>query len=85
MVSHFPVFQILLQIEVGMSMMASPPALSNSAGVLSTPTDFPIFSACVLAIFKLKIVLSDSMSILHMIIDCRLLTGQLSNRTCAPF
>ena len=45
MVGHFPVFQILLRIEVRMSIMASPPAWTNSAGMLSTPADFPIFSA----------------------------------------
>ena len=28
-----------------MSNMASPPAWTNSAGMLSTPADFPIFSA----------------------------------------
>ena len=45
MVGHSPVFQILLQIEVRMSIMASPPGWANSAGMLSTPADFPIFSA----------------------------------------
>ena len=45
MVGHSPVFQILLQIAVRMSIMASPPAWTNSAGMLSTPADFPIFSA----------------------------------------
>ena len=45
MVGHSPVFQILLQIEVRMSIMASPPAWTNSAGRLSTPADFLIFSA----------------------------------------
>ena len=44
MVGHSPVFQILLQIEVRMSIMASSRALTNSAGMLSTPADFPIFS-----------------------------------------
>ena len=41
----FPCLQILLQIEVRMSIMVSPPAWTNSAGMLSTPVDFPIFSA----------------------------------------
>ena len=41
MVGHSLVFQILLQIEVRMSIMASPPAWTNSAGMLSTPADFP--------------------------------------------
>ena len=45
MVGHSPVFQILLQIVVRLSIMASPPAWTNSAGMLSTPADFPIFSA----------------------------------------
>ena len=45
MVDHSPVFQILLQIVVRMSIMASPPAWTNSSGMLSTPADFPIFSA----------------------------------------
>ena len=33
MVGHSPVFQILLQIAVRMSFMASPPAWTNSAGI----------------------------------------------------
>ena len=46
MVGHSPVFQILLQIVVSMSIMASiPAAWTNSAGMLSAPADFPIFSA----------------------------------------
>ena len=45
MVGHSPVFQIVLQIAVRMSVMASPPAWTNSAGMLSMPADFPIFSA----------------------------------------
>ena len=45
MVGHYPVFQILLHIVVRMSIMASPPAWTNSAGMLSTPADFPVFCA----------------------------------------
>ena len=45
MVGHSPVFQILFEIEVRMSIMASPPAWTNSAGMLSTLADFPTFSA----------------------------------------
>ena len=45
MVGHSPVLQILLQTAVRMSIMASPPAWTNSAGMLSMPADFPIFSA----------------------------------------
>ena len=44
MVGHSPVFQILLQIAIRMSIMVSLPAWTNSAGMLSTPADFPIFS-----------------------------------------
>ena len=45
MVGHSPVFRIMLQIEVRMTIMASPPAWNNYAGLLSTPTVFSIFSA----------------------------------------
>ena len=45
MVGHSPVLQILLQTAVKMSIMASPSAWTNSAGMLSMPADFPIFSA----------------------------------------
>ena len=44
MVGHSLVFQILLQIEVRMFIMASS-AWTISPGMLSTPADFPIFSA----------------------------------------
>ena len=40
-----PFFPILLQLEVRISIVASPPVWTNSAGMLSTPADFPIFSA----------------------------------------
>ena len=36
MVGHFPVFQIVLQIAVRMSVMASPSAWINSAGIYAT-------------------------------------------------
>ena len=45
MVGHSPVFPILLQIEVRMSIMAFSPTWTNSAGMLSTPADFLSFSA----------------------------------------
>ena len=45
MVGHSPVFETLSQIEVRMSIMASPPAWTNSTGMLSTPADFPISAA----------------------------------------
>ena len=43
-VGHSPVLQILLQISVRTSVMVSPPAWTSSAGILSTPADFPFFS-----------------------------------------
>ena len=45
MVGRSPVSQILLQIEVRVSIMATSPAWTYSAGILTTPADFPIFSA----------------------------------------
>ena len=45
MVGHVSVFQIVLQIYARTSIMASPPAWTNSASMLSTPADFPTFSA----------------------------------------
>ena len=45
MVGHSPAFQTLLKFVVRMSIMASPLAWTNSAGMLSTSADFPIFSA----------------------------------------
>ena len=44
MVGHSPVFQVLLQIAVRMSIRVSPPAWTNSAGMLSMPADFFIIS-----------------------------------------
>ena len=43
-VGHSPVLQILLQISVKTFIMVSPPACTSSAGILSTPADFPFFS-----------------------------------------
>ena len=45
MVDHSPVFHILLQIEISISILAYPPSWTNSANMLSAPTNFPIFSA----------------------------------------
>ena len=45
MVGHSPAFQIVLQIEIRMSIMASRPVLTNSVDILSTPADFTGFSA----------------------------------------
>ena len=49
MVGHFTVFQIVLQIVVRMSIMASPPAWTISASMFSTSAEFPIFSALTIA------------------------------------
>ena len=43
-VGHSPVFQLVLQTEVRTSTMASPPALTNFAGMLSTPAS--VFDFC---------------------------------------
>ena len=45
MVGYSPVFEILLQIQVRILVMASAPVWTNSAGMLSRPADFPIFCA----------------------------------------
>ena len=47
--SHFPVCQILLQIVVRAVITSSPPAWTSSAGMLSTPADFPFFNDCTAA------------------------------------
>ena len=43
-VGHSPVCQILSQIVVRAVITSSQPAWTNSAGMLSTPADFPFFS-----------------------------------------
>ena len=48
MVGHSPVFKILLQIEIRMSVMASPPAWTNSSSVLSTLGDISVESSSLL-------------------------------------
>ena len=48
-VGHSPVRQILLQIVVRAVITSSPPAWTSSAGMLSTPADFPFFSDCTAA------------------------------------
>ena len=52
MVGLSPVFQVLLQIEVRMSIMSSLPAWTNSAGMLSTPADFPVLWVMSICPFK---------------------------------
>ena len=48
-VGHSPVCQILLQIVVRAVITSSPPAWTSSAGMLSTPADFPFFNDCTAA------------------------------------
>ena len=42
-VGHSPNFQTLLYITVNATIIASPPALINSDGMLSIPAAFPLF------------------------------------------
>ena len=74
MLGHSLVFQILLlQFVVRMSIMASPPALTNSVGMLSTPDDFPIFSA----------LTAVSTSSLHLVsVDSQVLLGPSQSHSC---
>ena len=51
---HSPVCQILLQIGVRAVITSSPPALTSSAGMLSTPADFPFFGDCTAASTSLR-------------------------------
>ena len=53
-VGHSPVCQILLQIVVRVVITSSPFAWTRSAGMLSTPADFPFFSACTAASTSLR-------------------------------
>ena len=48
-VGHSPLCQILLQIVVRAVITSSPPAWTSSAGMLSTPADFPFFNDCTAA------------------------------------
>ena len=48
-VGHSSVCQILLQIVVRAVITSSPPAWTSSAGMLSTPADFPFFNDCTAA------------------------------------
>ena len=53
-VGHSPVCQILLQIIVSAVITSSPPAWTSSAGMLSTPADFPFISDCTAASTSLR-------------------------------
>ena len=48
-VGHSPVCQILLQTVVRAVITSSLPAWTSSAGMLSTPADFPFFNDCTAA------------------------------------
>ena len=52
-VSHSPICQILLQNVMRGVITSSPPAWTSSAGMLSTPADFPFFSDCTVAFTSL--------------------------------
>ena len=53
-IGHSPLRQILLQIVLRAVITSSPPAWTSSAGMLSTPADFPFFSGCTVASNSLR-------------------------------
>ena len=53
-VGNSPVCQILLQIVVTAVTTSSPPAWTSSAGMLSSPADFPFFNDCTAASTSLR-------------------------------
>ena len=53
-VGHSPVCQILTQIVVRAVNTSSSPAWTSSAGMLSTPADFPFFNDCTTASTSLR-------------------------------
>ena len=53
-VGHSPVCHILLQIVVRAVITSSPSAWTSSAGMLSTPADFPFFNDCTAASNSLR-------------------------------
>ena len=53
-VGHSPVYKILLQIVMRAVIMSSPPVWTNSAGMLSTPANFPFFNDCTAASTSLR-------------------------------
>ena len=84
-VGHSPVCKILLQIVVRVVITSSPPAGTTSAGMLSTPADFPFFSDCTAASTSLQRMgwsssVSDSSVLmeLHQHCDCTALCSILS-------
>ena len=55
-VGHSPVCQILLQTVVKAMITSSPPAWASSAGMLSTPADFPFFNDCIAAAISFVVI-----------------------------
>ena len=53
-VGHSQVCQILLQIVVRAVIASSPPTWTSSAGMLSTPADFPFYNDCTAASISLQ-------------------------------
>ena len=53
-VGHSSVCQILLQVDMRAVITSSPPAWTSSAGMLSTPADFPFVSDCTAASTSLR-------------------------------
>ena len=53
-IGHSPVCQILLQIVMKAVITSSPSAWTSSAGMLSTPPDFPFFVDCTEASTSLR-------------------------------
>ena len=51
-----PDCQIVLQIAVTAVMTSSQAAWTSSAGMLSTPADFPFFSDCTVASISLRMI-----------------------------
>ena len=86
-VGHSPVCQIMLQIVVRAVITSSPPAWTSSAGMLSTPGDFPFFNNCGAASISLRrrgghpLCLSEDSSVLmdlHWSCDCTAQSSILS-------
>ena len=53
-VGHSPICQVLLQNVIRAVITSSPSVWTSSAGVLSTPADFPFFSDCTAASASLR-------------------------------
>ena len=76
-VGHSPVCQILLQIVVRAVITSSAPALTSSAGMLSTQADFPFFDDCTAASISLRRMgWSSSVSVWGQDWPCSLCTSE---------